>query len=65
MHALRGGSVFGDHTVILASQNERIEITHRAMSRTLFAEGAVNAALFLAKQLPGRYTINDVLELKG
>ncbi len=61
MHALRGGGVFGDHTVILASQNERIELTHRASSRTLFAEGAVKAALFLAAQPPGRYTMKDAL----
>jgi 4-hydroxy-tetrahydrodipicolinate reductase len=61
MHAVRGGGVFGDHTVILASQNERIEITHRASSRALFAEGAVKAARFLAKQPPGRYTMKDAL----
>ncbi len=63
LHALRGGGVTGDHTVILASQHERIELTHRAASRTILAEGAVKGALFLAKQPPGRYTMKDVLGL--
>ena len=61
MHALRGGGVFGDHTVILASPNESVELTHRAASRAVFAEGAVKAALFLAAQKPGRYEMKDVL----
>ena len=61
MHALRGGGVFGDHTVILASPNERVEFTHKAASRGLFAEGAVKAAIFLAGQKPGRYEMKDVL----
>ena len=61
VHAMRGGAVFGDHTVILASQNERIELTHRASSRGLFAEGAVQAALFLHGKPAGRYTMKDVL----
>ena len=61
MHAVRGGGVFGDHTVILASRNERIELSHKAASRGLFAEGAVKAAIFLAKQTSGQYTMKDVL----
>jgi 4-hydroxy-tetrahydrodipicolinate reductase len=59
--SLRGGSVAGDHTVILASDNERIEITHRAENRAIFASGAVKAALWLLRQKPGRYGMNEVL----
>ncbi len=63
MHAVRGGGVFGDHTAILAGQNERLEITHRASSRALFADGAIRAARFLATADPGRYSMSDVLGL--
>jgi 4-hydroxy-tetrahydrodipicolinate reductase len=59
--SLRGGSVAGDHSVILASDNERIELTHRAENRTIFASGAVKAALWLQTQKPGRYRMNEVL----
>lgn len=61
--SLRGGSVAGDHTVIFAADNERIEITHRAENRSIFASGAVKAALWLASQKPGRYQMSDVLGL--
>jgi len=63
VHALRGGRIFGEHTAILAGDHERLEITHRAASRDLFAEGAIRAALFLAGKPPGRYTMADVLGL--
>jgi 4-hydroxy-tetrahydrodipicolinate reductase len=63
MHALRGGGVFGDHTVIFASPAERVELVHKAESRAMFAEGAVKAAVFLAVQKPGRYTMRNVLGL--
>jgi 4-hydroxy-tetrahydrodipicolinate reductase len=59
--ALRGGSVVGDHTVILAGEAERIELTHRAESRTIFANGAVRAALWAAGQPAGLYSMADVL----
>lgn len=59
--SLRGGSVFGDHMVIFAGGGERIELTHRADSRIIFARGAVQAALWLAGQEPGRYTMAEVL----
>lgn len=62
--ALRGGSVAGDHQVIFASDGERIEIGHRAESRTIFARGAVEAAVWLAGKPAGRYRMTDVLELK-
>jgi 4-hydroxy-tetrahydrodipicolinate reductase len=61
--ALRGGSVAGDHQVIFAGEGERIEIGHRAETRTIFARGAVTAALWLISQPPGRYAMPDVLGL--
>lgn len=61
--SLRGGSVAGDHTVIFAADDERIELTHRADNRRIFARGAVKAALWLARQPPGRYTMDQVLGL--
>lgn len=61
--ALRGGSVSGDHMVILAAEGERIELGHRAESRAIFARGAIRAALWLAGKAPGRYTMADVLGL--
>jgi len=61
--ALRGGSVAGDHQVIFATDQERIEIGHRAENRTIFARGAVTAALWLVGKAPGRYTMADVLGL--
>jgi 4-hydroxy-tetrahydrodipicolinate reductase len=61
---LRGGAVIGDHTVILAGETERIEITHRAADRGMFAAGAVQAALWAASQPPGYYDMADVLGLK-
>lgn len=60
---LRGGSVPGDHTVIFAAENERIELSHYAQSRAIFSRGAVRAALWLAGQKPGRYSMKDVLGL--
>ncbi len=59
--ALRGGTVIGEHTVILAGDAERIELTHRAESRTIFANGAVRATLWAAGQQPGLYDMADVL----
>ena len=61
--ALRGGSVAGDHQVIFAADGERIELGHRAESRTIFANGAVKAALWLAGKPAGRYAMSDVLGL--
>jgi 4-hydroxy-tetrahydrodipicolinate reductase len=61
--SLRGGSVAGDHQVIFATDGERIELGHRAENRSIFAKGAVKAALWLAEpgRAPGRYTMADVL----
>ena len=61
--ALRGGSVAGDHQVVLAAEGERIELGHRAESRDIFARGAVRAALWLAGKPAGRYAMTDVLGL--
>jgi 4-hydroxy-tetrahydrodipicolinate reductase len=58
---VRGGDVIGDHTVYLLGDGERIELTHRASNRDLFAHGALRAAAFLAGKKPGRYVIADVL----
>jgi 4-hydroxy-tetrahydrodipicolinate reductase len=60
---LRGGSVVGDHTVILAGNGERLELRHVAESRELFARGAVRAALWAQGQKPGLYSMMDVLGL--
>jgi 4-hydroxy-tetrahydrodipicolinate reductase len=58
---LRGGDVVGDHSVIFATEGERIELTHKAASRVIYAAGAVRAARWLAGKKPGRYTMRDVL----
>ena len=60
---LRGGDVVGDHTVIFAGDGERLELTHRASSRAVFAEGAVRAALWCEGRPPGLYSMRDVLGL--
>ncbi len=65
MHAVRGGDVVGDHTVLLAGAGERIELTHKATSRAVFAAGALRAARWLKGRGPGRYTIGDVLGIAG
>lgn len=60
---LRGGDVVGEHTVIFAGQNERIELTHKATSRDIFAAGAVRAGIWAAGRKPGLYSMADVLGL--
>ncbi len=61
--ALRGGSVIGEHSVVIASESERLMLSHRAENRGLFANGAIRAAVWLSKQAPGRYSMRDVLGL--
>ena len=56
-----GGDVVGEHTVFYFGDAERLEITHRATDRKIFAQGAVRAALWASSQKPGRYAMNDVL----
>ena len=61
MHAVRGGDVVGDHTVFFFGDGERIELTHRASNRDLFAHGAVRAAGWIAGKPAGRYHLADIL----
>ena len=61
--ALRGGDVVGDHTVVFAADGERLELTHKASSRAIYARGAVRAALWLQGQPAGLYGMKDVLGL--
>ena len=63
MHAVRGGDIVGDHTVMFAGLGERLELRHVATSRSTLARGAVAAAQWLAMQKPGLYTMRDVLGL--
>jgi 4-hydroxy-tetrahydrodipicolinate reductase len=63
VHALRGGDVVGDHTLVLAGPGERLELSHRAGSREIFARGAVRAAHWVVGRPAGRYSMADVLGL--
>ena len=65
MHAVRGGDVIGDHSVHFLGDGERLELTHRATSRDLFAKGALRAAEYLAHKPAGRYGLSDVLGLSA
>ena len=62
VHAVRGGAVVGEHRLIFYSEGEEIELTHRALSRRTFADGALRAAKFAASAEPGLYSMTDVLE---
>lgn len=64
VHALRGGDVVGEHTVIFAGPGERLELTHKASDRMIFARGALRAARWVVGQQPGVYDMQDVLGLK-
>ena len=61
--SLRGGTVAGEHSVHFFSDNERLTLSHSAENRTIFANGALRAALWLIGQKPGRYTMGEVLGL--
>lgn len=63
--SLRGGSVVGEHTVIFAGLGERVELSHRAEDRSIFAHGAVKAALWAFDKKPGYYGMDDVLGLEN
>jgi 4-hydroxy-tetrahydrodipicolinate reductase len=63
IHALRGGDVVGDHTVIFAALGERLELTHKASDRGIFARGALRAAHWVLGKPPGVYDMQDVLGL--
>jgi len=64
IHALRGGDVVGDHTVMFAALGERLELTHKASDRAIFARGALRAAQWVVTQRPAIYDMQDVLDLK-
>ncbi len=61
IHAVRGGTIVGDHSVIFAGNDEIIEINHIAMSKEIFGTGALKAAKFLSDKKPGFYNMNDLL----
>ena len=63
VHAIRGGDIVGEHTVYFCGQGERIELTHRATDRKIFAQGALRAAHWAIEKAPGIYTMEDVLGL--
>ena len=60
---VRGGTIAGEHTVMFIGEDERIEITHRATDRVIFARGAIRAAIWLSHREPGLYSMQDVLDL--
>ena len=64
IHALRGGDVVGDHTVMFAALGERLELTHKASDRGIFARGALRAAQWVVSQRPGVYDMQHVLGLE-
>lgn len=61
IHSVRGGNIVGEHEVIFAGQDEVLKISHSARSKTVFAVGAVNAAVFLKGKKPGMYDMSDLL----
>lgn len=63
IHALRGGSVVGDHTVMFAGELERVELTHKAQDRAAFAAGALKALAWANGKAPGKYTMREVIGL--
>lgn len=64
MHAVRGGTIVGEHDVLFAGNDEVITLSHSASSRRVFAEGAVKAAAFLMSKKPGLYNMTDMLKLR-
>ncbi|MBQ8003277.1 MAG: 4-hydroxy-tetrahydrodipicolinate reductase, partial [Clostridia bacterium] len=64
IHAIRGGTIVGEHTVIFAGNDEIIELKHTALSRDVFAEGAIAAAKFMAGKNAGMYDMNDLIASK-
>ena len=62
IHSIRGGNIVGEHEVIFAGQDEVLTISHSARSKTVFAVGALNAAVFLKNKEPGMYNMSDLLK---
>jgi len=65
IHAVRGGDIVGDHTILFAGSGERLEFRHQAHSRETFAQGAVSAARWIVEQQPGFYSMQDMLGLNS
>ncbi len=65
VHAVRGGEIVGEHTVFFISPQDRVELTHRASDRAIFAAGALRGIRWLADKAPGIYRMEDVLGLSG
>lgn len=63
VHAIRGGDIVGEHTILFANNQETIELTHRAGTKDLFVRGALQAAHFLMNVEPGLYDMKDVIDL--
>ena len=63
VHSIRGGDIVGEHTVYFCGEGERIELTHRATDRKIFAQGAIRAAHWAVQKTPGIYNMEDVLGL--
>ena len=61
IHSVRGGTIVGEHEILFAGHDEILSLTHTAMSKEIFATGAINAAIFLAKQQPGLYNMGDLV----
>ena len=64
IHSVRGGNIVGEHEIIFAGQDEILKISHSARSKTVFAVGALNAAVFLKGKQPGMYNMSDLLSSK-
>ena len=62
MHAIRGGTIVGEHDVIFAGHDEVITLSHSASSKSVFAEGSVNAALYIAGKNPGLYDMANLVK---
>ena len=62
IHAIRGGTIVGEHTTIFAGHDEVVEIKHTAQSKDIFAKGSITAAKFLVNQVPGYYNMNNILD---
>lgn len=61
MHSIRGGTIVGEHEIIFAGNDEIVKLSHTAMSRNIFADGALRAAEYLAGKAPGMYDMGDVI----
>lgn len=61
IHAIRGGTIVGDHSVLFAGDDELIEISHKATSKDIFGTGALRAARFIVRKKPGMYDMNDLI----